>query len=460
MTDEPANDDAMDERLVAYLDGELDPQASREIEDLLACDPEIRGRLQRLDRTWELLDRLDRPPSADRFTQTTLEMVAVEAEEELDRLQAEAPRRRRRRWLLVGCGLLIAGLTGYAVAAMLLPDPNRDLIRDLPVLENFDQYRRIDSVEFLRELHTEGVFAEQATPLSPMPDVVPTADESPAAARRRIARMSAEEKAELAQRQQQLERLEQKDPDEPQRLRKLHDAIEQQSDANELRETMRRYSEWLKTLPTYRRMELVEMNAGERIEEIKRLQAEHQQELTQHRDAEVVFRWMRDYAQEHADQLTRGMPESARRKIDGLDPTVHRRWLFWMAWHQLSRPGRTTLLDEAEMKDLCSKVSPETATQLERMSVDDQRRKIAGMIRDAFHHESAARNMRGPLPEEHEKRLAQFFEDKLTSKQREDLLNLPGDEMMRELRRMYLMQFAPPPSSGRNLTKPRPVVAP
>ena len=162
MTDEPANDEAaLDERLVAYLDGELDPESSRQVEDLLASDPEIRGKLQRLDHTWELLDELDQAPPADRFTQSTLEMVAVEAEEELDRLQTEAPRRRRRRWLLTGGGIVVAGLAGYAVVAMFMPDPDRDLIRDLPVLENFDQYRRIDDVEFLRELHEQGLFAEE-----------------------------------------------------------------------------------------------------------------------------------------------------------------------------------------------------------------------------------------------------------------------------------------------------------
>ncbi len=161
MTDEPANDDALNERLVAYLDGELDPESSRQVEDLLASDPEISDKLQRLDRTWELLDELDQTPAADRLTQSTLEMVAVEAEEELDRLQSEAPRRRRRRWLLLAGGILVAGLTGYTVVAIFLPDPNRDLIRDLPVLENLDQYDRIDSVEFLSELHKQGLFAEE-----------------------------------------------------------------------------------------------------------------------------------------------------------------------------------------------------------------------------------------------------------------------------------------------------------
>jgi len=436
MTNEPANDDAaLDEQLVAYLDGELDPQSSRRVEDLLATDPEVRGKLQRLDRTWEMLDELDRPPTADRFTQTTMEMVAVAAEQDIERLQAEAPRRRRRRWLAVVAGVLVAGLTGYAVVAALLPDPNRDLIRDLPVLQNLDQYRRIDSMEFLRDLHEEGV--------------VPVVDDSPAVARRPIAEMNEQQKADLLQRQGQFERM---GSAKQQELHKLHDAIERQPDADELRETMRHYSQWLKTLPTYRRMPLLEMDPEERIEEIKRLLAEQQQQLARQRDAEGVFRWMQAYAEKHAEHLMRGMPGSARRKTDDLDPTVRRRWLIWMAWRHLqsSRPGRPAALDEEDLNDLRAAVSPETASQLESMPADQQRRAVVGMIRLAFHHKLAARNLRGPWPEEHEKQLDQFF-DEMDPEDRDHLLSLPGDEMMRELRKKYLTE-----SNAPRLPGPRP----
>ena len=43
-------DDAMVEELVAYLDGELDPEASREVERRLTQDADYRLRLRQLQQ--------------------------------------------------------------------------------------------------------------------------------------------------------------------------------------------------------------------------------------------------------------------------------------------------------------------------------------------------------------------------------------------------------------------------
>jgi hypothetical protein len=162
MPEEPVHvNDELRQQLVAYLDGELDAGASQQIEERLATDPQLRIRLQRLDRTWEMLDELESPQLGEVFAQSTLEMVTVAAAEEAERVQAEAPHRRRRRWAIVGGGLLAAAAAGFLVGALLAPDPNRELIRDLPVLENLDRYCQIDDIEFLRMLQREGLFAEE-----------------------------------------------------------------------------------------------------------------------------------------------------------------------------------------------------------------------------------------------------------------------------------------------------------
>lgn len=162
MPDDFANADLpLEQQLVAYLDGELDAESSRRIEALLATDPQLRGTLQRLDRAWELLDELDVPEVPERFTHTTLEMVTVAAAEDAQRSHAEILRRRRRRSVVVGGGLLTAGLAGFLAMALLAPDPNQLLVRDLPVLENLDEYSQIDDIEFLQMLNREGLFPEE-----------------------------------------------------------------------------------------------------------------------------------------------------------------------------------------------------------------------------------------------------------------------------------------------------------
>jgi len=152
---------SIEEQLVAYLDGELDAETGRRIEGMLASDAQLRRTLQELDRSWELLGELDAPELAETFTQSTLEMVTVAASEDLQQYRAEAPRRRRRQWTIVGGGLLAAGLVGFLVAAWFKPDPNQQLIEDLPLLVNVEQYRQIDDFEFLQMLSREGLFVEE-----------------------------------------------------------------------------------------------------------------------------------------------------------------------------------------------------------------------------------------------------------------------------------------------------------
>jgi hypothetical protein len=43
------------------------------------------------------------------------------------------------------------------------PDPNRQLIDNLPLLENLDEYRQIDDIEFLRMLYQDGVFDSEVS---------------------------------------------------------------------------------------------------------------------------------------------------------------------------------------------------------------------------------------------------------------------------------------------------------
>ena len=161
MSQEPDNDDLeLREELVAYLDGELDAEQSRRIEHRLANEPEVRLALQELDRTWHLLDELDAPTIDEGFTRTTLEMVALAAVDDASRIRAEAPRRRRRCWLAAVGGLAAAALVGFALVGLLAPDPNTQLLQDLPLIENLDQYRQIDNIEFLRMLSREKLFTE------------------------------------------------------------------------------------------------------------------------------------------------------------------------------------------------------------------------------------------------------------------------------------------------------------
>ena len=151
------------EELVAYLDGELDADACRQLEARLADDQEYRLQLQQLQRTWDCLDELPRSTAKETFAQTTAEMVAVQAEKEVAELQASLPVRQRKRYLTLLVTCIASAAASFVLAAALWPDLNDQLLDDLPVVKELELYQRIDSVPFLEALHESGLFDEDSS---------------------------------------------------------------------------------------------------------------------------------------------------------------------------------------------------------------------------------------------------------------------------------------------------------
>ncbi len=70
--------DQIDEELTAYLDGELSPELSANLERKLVQDEDLRKRLADLRKTYDLLDDLPQAAPRQSFTQTTIEMVVAD----------------------------------------------------------------------------------------------------------------------------------------------------------------------------------------------------------------------------------------------------------------------------------------------------------------------------------------------------------------------------------------------
>jgi anti-sigma factor RsiW len=148
-------------QLVAYLDGELDSEASSVVERRLSEDADYRRALRQLQRSWDLLDHLPQADVDETFTQSTVALVALQAADDVDRAQTR--RTNRERWFgLVGAGSALAAfVAGYLIVTTTASRSNRALLRDLPVIERLDEYRYVDDVEFLRMLHRAGLFPEE-----------------------------------------------------------------------------------------------------------------------------------------------------------------------------------------------------------------------------------------------------------------------------------------------------------
>jgi hypothetical protein len=437
MSHDPAPFDArLHEELVAYLDGELDPAGSRRIEELLANDPRVRHTVHGLDCTWQLLDELDRPEVAQDFTKTTLEMVVVAAEEDVVRQQSDAPRRRRRRRLLIGGGVLAAGLAGFLVVAMFTSNPNRQLLQDLPILENFDSYRQVDGIEFLRMLSRERLFTEDS-------------EESPPEWPELLEEMSPEQQQQVLRHREQFQSL---SAGQQQRIRQFHEQLEQDPEGEKLREVLCRYCQWLATLPHYRRAELLESDAADRIKLVKRFQGEQAKIVTRRLDAkdrEGVLRWLDQYASENEGRLLETAPEQRRQQAAKMTPGTRHRMVMlilcqrWVAGNPALHPP----VSDAQMADLRGRVAPETRTRLEAKPAAEQAQIVAGWLRQAARGQLTARRGEGALPG-FDEQLADFFEFQLSDEERDRLLSLPSEEMQQKLREMYLTQTRPLPGGA------------
>jgi anti-sigma factor RsiW len=153
--------DGVDEELVAYLDGELDADNRSRVEQRLGQDAAFRTRLRMLQRTWDALDVLGRADANEAFTRTTVEFVAVKTAQDVQHEKRRQVRRRIWGWVAWTAGGLASAAVGFAVLTHFLSRPDRQLVRDLPVIERVDEYRNADSLEFLKALDESGLFAAE-----------------------------------------------------------------------------------------------------------------------------------------------------------------------------------------------------------------------------------------------------------------------------------------------------------
>jgi hypothetical protein len=274
------------------------------------------------------------------------------------------------------------------------------------------------------------------------------AEDSAAERRQRIENMKPAEKKQLLQHQGEFLALEKQ---ERQRLRQLQRDVENDPDADKLRLVMHAYCEWLKTLPAHTHAELLDLEPAKRIERIKQLRAEEEKELSP-KDLEGLLGWLRDYAAnpKHQAEILQTATEEERQRFQARTP-AERAWVAaeilreetfrpvpseWQGW-----PGyldRPRWLTDEELAKLRNHLSARTAKRLAKMTPLAQFNAINGWYENSTGHSFSGRRFRvGPPPKEFQEQLDQFFQKELTEEQQNELLSLPGDEMQRELRRMY-----------------------
>ncbi|MGC1275551.1 MAG: hypothetical protein WBC44_17720 [Planctomycetaceae bacterium] len=136
--------------LVAYLDGELDEDDAREIEQVLAASEVARHEVEMLGRTWDLLETLPRGYASAEFAAKTLATVQVATAKPPQQWQPHA--RRGLIALAWATALAAAALVGFAIGHRWLPRQDEPFVDEFPLIQNLDAYQDAGSVEFIERL--------------------------------------------------------------------------------------------------------------------------------------------------------------------------------------------------------------------------------------------------------------------------------------------------------------------
>jgi anti-sigma factor RsiW len=429
---EPTTDTAaLDELLVAYLDGELEEGARVEIEERLAASESCRKRLKELDATWELLDELPLTQADDDFSKSTIEMVAVAARDEVANL-ASSTGRRRLLWLLCGiAAVLLCGGFGYSVIAARLARPNNRLVEDLPVIENVDYYLQVSDIDFLRELAK----LDMAPPVTELP--VSLVAQSAKECRERLEGLDEVEKEVVNHKRERFSSLEEV---EQKRIRALHESLSNADDAEVLRQTMVQYADWLTTLSPVQRAELAAADSDARIEKVKELlalgESSRLREIAHTRlepsDTRVLFTWFAEYFDEHEGELLDLVSEETRAAVLQSKDDMRRRMLILKDLHMSGRQNELPRPSEAEFAGLYERLSERPREVLRSIDNPDQRLLVTqGWMRQAIFNRFTPNVSRDELKK--------FVAEKLDARHREYLDGLPPDRREQELRRIYFM---------------------
>lgn len=429
------------EELTAYLDGELDAAAARLIEERLKQDPAYRDELGRLERAWDLLENLDRAAVGNAFSKTTLDRVAVAAAADARSWPWRTP-----ALLLAIAALSASALVGLACGKWIWPDPNRELLGDLPVLENIDLYDQGDSLEFLRRLEAARLFDAQADAASAAAPPPAVAERDWHARRLEVEHMSPLERQHLRRKQDHFGRY---STEEQRRMLALHDDLERDPHGAELRRIMTRYHEWLDTLPLAVRAELVELPIQEQIARVEQLKAQQSQERARElaeapteQDLKTVLAWVQDMAGGKHDALLAGLSPERRAYIERLDPARQRQACLWLGlhrWHQAGQPEPPRATSE-QLSDLARRLSPGAQLRLAALEGDAEKNQLVGVwMQTALRHRIEAVGIRQLLPPVDGPELQRFFRSELSAAQREWLLPMSREQRHRVLLRMYLL---------------------
>lgn len=443
--------DALDEDLVAYLDGELDAESARRIENLLSTDDSARRKLRQLAGSWDLLDQLPRQALGESFMRTTVAMIAVATSQDLAIEQTALPSRKRRRWIAALVAAIAAASVGFAAVVVWWPDRNEPLLRDLPVIENFDAYRHGGNLAFLHQLDKSALFFENgpegSASQSPAPPQAAAAYANISARRERVLSLAPDAKTDL---RKQLEKFAALPEEDKQKLRDFDEQLRADPNHARLRNVLQQYSDWLGALNALERHDLLQLPPDQRLSRIRELRdrdigrlarqfAGRGQKLLPESDIREIMSWLERIAFRDKAAI---LKDAAPHEVDEVNsrPMEQQGHALGFILAKRSGGGPPQLPPSIDSKDFelleeSDKLSREARDILKKQpDLEQKRKQISEWIFAFFRAQFASRF------EVSRETLHNFFLNDLSDEERNELNVLPPDEFRLMLRRLYFQK--------------------
>lgn len=243
--------DPVDERLVAYLDGELDPAARDQLESELLDDESLRSRLQGLQRGWDFLEDLPSATPSEQLVETTMELVVKDLTKASTNSDSFLNRWRIPMAVVASCFVALG--IGYASIHFSRQHEFEQRMADLELAQDLNAYLDGDDLNLMRYLsmHEDWqslirTLTEVRRDASPTASTVRLADIPVDRRLQAIEDLSRTDTTTLAAKWETFDNLAQ---ESRQQLRETARLVDQQTDDVKLRETMRQYSLWIQRLP-------------------------------------------------------------------------------------------------------------------------------------------------------------------------------------------------------------------
>lgn len=150
----PHSDSDTDELLTSYLDGELSEAERRQFQTRLMDEAPLRQRLHELQSAWDLLDEIPETPVDQAFTKSTLELVALRAEQEdaspsFAKLKSFGWFKGTPLAVILSLAGLICGVVAGGAARL---SNKRNELRNLPVVTYLSGLKVVESPSVVQEI--------------------------------------------------------------------------------------------------------------------------------------------------------------------------------------------------------------------------------------------------------------------------------------------------------------------